>query len=293
MLSLVISFAFFISIFYCVLLHYNTVMGIDPKSIYFDKEINISKNNGTSQLPQVTAEGNNVYVVWQDNTGGNYDVFFAYSPDNGRNFKSVNLSKNNGTSQLPQVTAEGNNVYVVWQDNTGGNYDVFTKSSSNGGIKFKSSRNLSKNNGTSELPQIASTKDSFYVSWKDYTNGNISAFFKEGRKNSPTSNIEFGTTKRIINNANISKPLIFFSGGTFVSVWTVDSGDSSLIRFFPIQYFEDSTDAFQLTASYPSEKISNVSISGYDGGIYYVWETKKIPTSEIFFKRMHYASIID
>ena len=43
----------------------------------FESVRNLSKNNGTSELPQVTAEGNNVYVVWQDNSNGNYDVYFA------------------------------------------------------------------------------------------------------------------------------------------------------------------------------------------------------------------------
>jgi hypothetical protein len=39
------------------------VNAVEPKSIYFGVEINISNNNGTSELPQVTAEGNNVYYV--------------------------------------------------------------------------------------------------------------------------------------------------------------------------------------------------------------------------------------
>ena len=183
----------------------------------FESIRNLSKNNGTSELPQVTAEGNNVYVVWQDNTNGNYDVYFAYSPDNGRNFESIrNLSKNNGTSELPQVTAEGNNVYVVWQDNTNGNYDVYFKSSSTNGTKFKSIRNLSKNNGTSELPQIASTKDIFYVFWKDDANGMKSAYFKEGRKEGSTTNTEFGSSKKILNTGNVSKPHLTIGGNIFV-----------------------------------------------------------------------------
>ena len=47
------------------------------------KDRNVSKNNGTSQLPQIAAQGNNVYVVWQDNTPGNYDILLKRSPNNG------------------------------------------------------------------------------------------------------------------------------------------------------------------------------------------------------------------
>jgi hypothetical protein len=232
-----ITVVILVSIFLFELLFGNTALGIEPKSIYFSEEINISKNNGTSELPQVTAEGNNVYVVWQDNTNGNYDVYF--------------------------------------------------KSSSTNGTKFKSIRNLSKNNGTSELPQIASTKDLFYVFWKDDANGMNSAYFKEGRKEGSATNTEFGSSKRILNTGNVSKPQLTIGGNIFSSIWTSNSAvNSSIIKFYPLGFFDDSTDAIQLTKSSPNEKISSVSITGYDAGIYFVWENMKISTSDIFFKRM-------
>ena len=57
--------------------------GIEEKSLFFSHQFDISSSNGTSQLPQIAAQGNNVYVVWQDNTPGNYDIFFTHSSDNG------------------------------------------------------------------------------------------------------------------------------------------------------------------------------------------------------------------
>jgi hypothetical protein len=66
-----ITVVILVSIFLFELLFVSTALGIEPKSIYFSEETNISKNNGTSGLPQVTAEGNNVYVVWQNDTNGN------------------------------------------------------------------------------------------------------------------------------------------------------------------------------------------------------------------------------
>ena len=64
-----------------LILFENLALAIEPRSLYFGKEINISKNVGTSELPQVTAEGTNVYVVWQDNSTGNNDIYFAHSVD--------------------------------------------------------------------------------------------------------------------------------------------------------------------------------------------------------------------
>ena len=88
----------FISIFYWG--NY-VAYSIDEKSLFFGRPFGISSNNGTSKLPQIAVQGSNVYVVWQDNTTGNYDIFFTHSSDNGSSFAPVrNLSNNNGTSQL-------------------------------------------------------------------------------------------------------------------------------------------------------------------------------------------------
>ena len=44
---------------------------------------NLSNNGEESVLPKIAASGNNVYVVWQDNTaGGDDDIFFRRGTTN-------------------------------------------------------------------------------------------------------------------------------------------------------------------------------------------------------------------
>ena len=253
----------------------------------FGPVINLSKNSGASELPQVTSEGNNVYVVWQDNTTGNYDIYFAHSVDNGANFGPViNLSKNSGASELPQVTSEGNNVYVVWQDNTTGNYDIYFKSSSTNGTNFKSIRNLSKNSGASEFPQIEPDKNVFYVIWKDRTGGMDRIFFKEGQKDYSTNNTEFGSTKKISSNGNVSKPSISAGSSHISSMWISNFANSSVIGYYPLNFFVDSNNAIQITKLLPKDNIGSISIFAYKTDIYCVWESKEVAKSEIIFKRI-------
>jgi hypothetical protein len=289
MLFLVILISFeviLLSVVFFSLWYDHTILAIEPQSIYFGEEINVSKDNGTSELPQVTAQGNNVYVVWQDNTSGNYDIYFAHSPDNGKNFEPIrNLSKDNGTSELPQVTAQGNNVYVVWQDNTSGNYDIYFKSSSTNGTKFKSLRNLSKDNGTSELPQIESYKNRFSVIWKDSTNTTQRIFIKEGLKDSTTNSTEFVSLTKVSSRGIISKPNLFAEANFFSSIWASNLANSSFIEFYPLNFY-DSNNAIQLTKLSYKANIPSVSISGYNTDAYCVWENKKISNSDIFFKRI-------
>jgi hypothetical protein len=238
-------------------------------------------------MSQVTAEGNNVYVVWQDNSSGNYDVYFAHSPDNGKNFETIkNLSKNIGTSELPQVTAEGNNVYVVWQDNSSGNYDVYFKPSSSDGTKFKSTRDLSRNNGTSQFPKLASYNDNFHVVWKDDSSGKHDIFSKDGRIENLSNSVEYGSLRKLRGIGDASNPEIF-AGENFVpAIWVSNSEINSVINIYPVSFFDDSKEAIQLTKSESKGNILNLRISGYSTTAYCVWENKDVLNSDIFFKRL-------
>ncbi len=113
--------------------------------------------------PQISTEGNNVYVVWTDDTPipENNDVFFARSIDGGQTFSEPdNLSENTGNSfnVEPQISTERNNDYVIWEDSTSGiDDDIFFARSTNGGQTFSSlPDNLSNNIGHSVIPQISS-----------------------------------------------------------------------------------------------------------------------------------------
>ena len=118
--------------------------------------INLSNNTGNSELPQIAAIGNNVYVTWNDDTpAGNFDILFAVSNNNGTSFGNpINLSNNAGFSFNQEIAAIGNNVYVTWQDNTPGNDDIFVITNAK---PFGTPVNISNNPGTSENPQIATS----------------------------------------------------------------------------------------------------------------------------------------
>ncbi len=132
---------------------------------------NLSNNSGTSLQPLTTASGNNVYVIWQDDTPGNPDILFRGSTNSATSFGStVNLSNNPGTSKDPRAAAIGTNLYVVWDDTTsGGVDDIFFTSSDNSGVNFGSVLDLSNNSGFSAKPQVAAFGSNVYVVWADDT----------------------------------------------------------------------------------------------------------------------------
>ena len=123
----------------------------------FGAEINLSMNLGTSTVPSIVVSGDNVYVVWMDDTDGNFEIFYKRSLDGGASFvePTENLSDNAGNSLSPVIASVGDIIHVVWQDNEPGNYEIFYRRSLDAGSSFLDAENLSDNSGNSEVPAIA------------------------------------------------------------------------------------------------------------------------------------------
>ena len=69
---------------------------------------NLSSNFGVSSNAAIALSGNNVYVVWSDNsndTPGNIEILYRTSADNGSTFPALitNLSTNTAISQYPAI----------------------------------------------------------------------------------------------------------------------------------------------------------------------------------------------
>ncbi|HET7391536.1 MAG TPA: sialidase family protein [Nitrososphaeraceae archaeon] len=139
---------------------------------------NLGNNNGHSEMPQMTASGNNIYVVWLDDTLGSREILLRRSTDGGNTFDSkiINLSKNNmeggGGAFNPEITALANNVYVIWENTPDNNGQIFFSKSSDGGSTFSNPINLGNNTGFSGDPQIAVSKNNYvYVVWHNAGDG--------------------------------------------------------------------------------------------------------------------------
>ena len=276
----------FISIYY---LGNYVAYGIEEKSLFFSQQLGISSSNGTSELPQIAAQGNNVYVVWQDNTPGNYDILFKRSQNNGNGFKSVNLKNSNGTSISPQMALDDNNIYVIWQDNTPGNYDVFLQRISSNGTK-SSDRNISNNNGTSELPQISVSNGEIFIIWKDNDRGIHEIFFKHGQKDNVTDKIELGRSYRLNDRGEPVHAIITSGSDLVYGVWTSNSDkkDKSVLQFYPFMLFGDNSgDSIPLTRLSSNQSVSNPDIAISNEIAFLVWEgSAGAGNSDIFFKKI-------
>lgn len=138
---------------------------------------NLSDNEGSSLFSQIAVSGNNVFVVWADNTTptGTIDLFFRKSTDGGTTFgPTQNLMENAPGDSVgqPQVAVSGNNVYVVWDNgNPGDGEKILLRKSIDAGMTFGPVVELSDPfPETFTAPQVIASGNNVYVAWDSGTN---------------------------------------------------------------------------------------------------------------------------
>jgi S1-C subfamily serine protease len=140
----------------------------------FSKPMELTEGLGMDyETPDIAAFQQNVYIVWTDNSQGNFDIFFTKSTDSGNTFsKPINISNTHGISYFPRIAINTNKtVYIVWTDNSQGNYNILFAKSTDGGSTFTKPIALGNTKGVSNFPSIATSEDgTVYVVWSHKNN---------------------------------------------------------------------------------------------------------------------------
>ena len=164
----------------------------------FGSPINLSIDSIGPNLTrdtQMAISGDNVYVVWYENTPNSSGVFFVRSMDAGTTFtKPINLSGDTDQILYAQIEVHENSLYVIWNDKRFGNTEVFLRQSDDGGNTFGSIQNLSSDDTESNLfvlgPQIAVTDEHFFIIYENEHTEGSDLFVKRFDKN---TNSQLGT----------------------------------------------------------------------------------------------------
>jgi Neuraminidase (sialidase) len=141
----------------------------------------LTKNDGLSLDPSIAVSGGNVHVVWKDYSPGNAEILYKGSRDKGVTWgKQKRLTKSAEESAFPAVAALGNKVSVVWNDSTPGNIELYLKRSGDNGTTWGKQKRLTKNDGSSRIPDVALSDGNVHVVWQDTSSGNVEIFYKRG-----------------------------------------------------------------------------------------------------------------
>jgi hypothetical protein len=164
---------------------------------------NLGATEGISDFPRIAYSGVFVFITWQDNTAGNYDIIIKRSVNNGASFQAMkNLSVNSGNSQGAQVVAAGANVIITWWDYTPGfiHPDILLKRSTDNGATWKAVVNLSNSAATSWTPLITMVGANVYIIWEEFVSGNSDVLSRRSTDNGAT----WKPVQNLSNNAGRS-----------------------------------------------------------------------------------------
>jgi hypothetical protein len=261
----------------------------------FADKINVSNDIGRSYEPQILVSGNNVYIVWSDETKltqANTNVLFVKSTDGGQTFsKPVNLSQDNAYSSAtinwyPHIASSENNVYVMWIVSNYNWVNVFVAKSYDSGNLFGKPVNISNNENSDivQLPSITASEKNVYVIWQDYFNNSRDppyGYIKIAKSNNDGNS--FDVKKLSENNGtrglSSTEPHVYASGNNVYALWRDEVQEHGIT----LAKSTDSGNTFDKTYLITAGSLAsdNPWKVGKNGNQYVIWDDWK----DIFFAK--------
>ncbi|MFN2434375.1 MAG: sialidase family protein [Nitrososphaeraceae archaeon] len=250
----------------------------------FGSPINLSNNPGFSEHPQIASVGNNIYIVWVDDSSGEREIMFCKSSDSGKTFSnSTILSQNSMGPNHVEVAAEGQSVYIVWNsfDKQMGNIILLSKSD-DAGKTFAELREIGIGD-METFPKIAADADEYFVTWDKENDKDTEILFIKGYKN-------YNKTHNITNLSKLNDEGL--DGGETQVAASADHVLVSWTSNMPVDkkhvYVRNSINNgndFGNSVRLSSINSSNVENIIIDGNSYIVWQDNIYGNQDIFFTK--------
>ncbi|HLB74638.1 MAG TPA: putative Ig domain-containing protein, partial [Sedimentisphaerales bacterium] len=168
-----------------------------------------------------------LYVVWQDNRNGDWDIYGSTSTGNGTTWSAQRRITDSNDNQInPAIAIDSqstNRAHVVWQDDRSGNEDIYIAVSANAFLTNAVTR-ITSHTSDQTTPAIAiDSSNTAYVVWTDARNATTDIY---GASSGAWTNVP------VVNKAaNQSNPAIAAeSTGSVLHFAWVDqiAGDSDI-----------------------------------------------------------------
>jgi hypothetical protein len=243
--------------------------------------------SGTSEAPAIyTDSNNNIFVIWDDEYVGNYEIYLKKSTDGGTSWTTKRLTWSSGDSWEPCITMDSSdNIHVIWRDFyllTPLDDDLYYKKSTDGGTSWTATKRLTWNPGYSGWPDIAAdSSDNIHVVWNDQIPGTQEIYYKKSTNGGAT-----WTTKRLTWNSGLSnKPAIATDANDNIHiVWRDDSPSNDEI------YYKRSTNGGTTWADKrltwnSGSSVSTVLALDSANVIHVIWSDDTPGNNELYYKK--------
>jgi len=131
---------------------------------------NISQSPGTARFAALATDVvGNVHAVWNDDTSGNAEIYYAMRPAGTANWTVPTvIASTPGTSWAPAIAVDpSGSVHVAWHDFTPGPTEIYYAMKPAGG-PWSSPVNVSRTTGASYFPTLAvDSSGMVHLAWYD------------------------------------------------------------------------------------------------------------------------------
>lgn len=245
------------------------------------QELSTDSGSEGQRNPSIVAEGDYVYVVWNDGGGGDSDIVFRYF--DGTNWQpDQEISTDIGveTQWGPRIAAEGGKLYVVWVDTGDGDNDIYYRHFD--GTNWQPEMEVSSDAGAEiqESPVVAVGNGKVHIAWIDQGDGDRDVYYRhfDGTSWHPEQEISTDAGTEMQYNVMIASE----DDRAFV-IWS-DQGDGDEDMYYrynngtnwqPEEEF--STDSF-------AESQPRGSIAVEDGTVHIVWDDRGGGDPDIYYR---------
>lgn len=195
----------------------------------FDNPVQITNHPLDQCHPDLAlAFDGTLYVVWQDNRKGHWNIYLSVSTDSGRTFsKETAVADVDNNQTAPAVVVDGaspGRVYVAWQDDRNGNQDIYVAHSTNAFAGSTVTRVTTNTADQTEPDMAVGADDTVYLVWTDRRNGQADLY-------AAASNASWANVPLVTGAGDQTSPALAVTpGGSTVHLLWVNrvSGDADV-----------------------------------------------------------------
>ena len=257
--------------------------------VTFGSPINLSNNSGFSEHPQIASAGDNIYVVWVDDTSGKREIMFCKSSDSGGTFTSPKvISQDSIGPYRVELAADGKSVYIVWNSFDIKMNNVIVLTESNDRAKtFGELREIGKGDKET-FPKIAANADEYYISWnkknnKDNQKEKTELLFIKGHEISNKIHLLDKLTRLNMDNIDGGESQVAASLDHVLISWTSNLPADKKYVYTKISSNDgnDFGNTIHLATSNNSSNVENIMTNDT---AYFVWQDNIYGGQDIFLK---------
>lgn len=256
----------------------------------FEKNIRINEIKGSTGhgSPSVASEGNNIYVIWEDDRFGFEELYFSTSFKDGIKFSSDMPLSEKGWQVLPSLAVLNETVYVAMMNKKTWDIEFIEGRAVNGFYKFIEPIRVNDDatGNWHYAPSLAlDDEKNVCISWLDARSSSYDIYFSHGTKEN--RRWSFGENIRVNDAENASQytPSMAFDNDNVYVVW-YDDRNKDLDIYLSRGRKENNGWRFDKSIRVNDDSEGDQmhpSIAAKDNRIFVVWEDGREGNSNIYF----------